>query len=93
MAAGVTQTHDRKRAGKNPSQQPRPVGDLGWCECGNPAMHEATITVGSHHTETFALCNECYAEHQRQVQWYGGGTHDGKRAGKDSRQQPRPVGD
>lgn len=83
---------------KYPKKGERPaylwgVGDLGWCDCGNPAMHEATITVGSHHTETFALCNECYAEHQRQVQWYGGGTHDGKRTGKDSSQQPRPVGD
>jgi len=67
----------------NPQGKERPAhlwgnNEHGWCDCGDgrnpvPATHTVTVAVGKRHTETFALCNECYAEHQRQVQWYGGG--------------------
>ena len=47
----------------------------GWCDCGdgwNPvrATHSVAVRV-MHHDETMPLCDDCYAEHQRQVRWYG----------------------
>ena len=42
----------------------------GWCDCGTKATHIVTVRV-MHHDETMPLCDDCYAEHMRQVRWYG----------------------
>ena len=42
----------------------------GWCDCGTKATHSVTVRV-MHHDETMPLCDDCYAEHMRQVRWYG----------------------
>ena len=54
--------------------KPRPAhlwqNPHGWCDCGKPATHTVTMRV-MHHDEHYPLCDGCYAEHQRQVAWYG----------------------
>lgn len=45
-------------------------GKYGYCDCGKPAAHSATIRIFKR-TEHLPLCDGCYAEHQRQVSWYG----------------------
>ena len=54
--------------------KPRPThlfeSEHGWCECRQPATHTVTVRV-MHHDEQYPLCDDCYAEHQRQVAWYG----------------------
>lgn len=47
----------------------------GWCDCSTgdkpvKATHIVTVRV-MHHDEHYPLCDACYAEHQRQVAWYG----------------------
>ena len=48
---------------------------LGWCDCSdghNPVPATHTVTVRIHKsTETLPLCDDCYAEYQRQLHWYG----------------------
>lgn len=59
----------RRKFGK-----PRPAhlfeSQHGWCDCGKPATSIVTVRV-MHHDETMPLCDECHAEHNRQVAWYG----------------------
>lgn len=42
----------------------------GWCDCGKPATHTITFRLREH-DEPLPLCDECYAEEQRQARWYG----------------------
>ena len=51
-------------------------GRYGYCECRNPANHKVTIRIHGH-LEEMPLCDDCYAEHQRQVSWYGNGDTTG----------------
>ena len=57
-------------------------GKYGYCDCGKPATHKATVQVHCHQEE-LPLCDECHAEYQRQVAWYGdkptGNLQQGKR--------------
>ena len=57
-------------------------GKYGYCDCGKPATHKATVQV-HRHQEEMPLCDECHAEYQRQVSWYGdkptGNLQHGKR--------------
>ena len=57
-------------------------GRYGYCDCGKPATHKATVQV-HRHQEEMPLCDECHTEYQRQVAWYGdkptGNLQQGKR--------------
>lgn len=52
------------------------MGKYGWCQCSQPAMHKATVRIHNH-LEEMPLCDECHAEYQRQVRWYGDGKPTG----------------
>lgn len=45
-------------------------GSAEFCECNRPATHTVMIQIHDH-VEPMPLCDDCYAEHQRQVAWYG----------------------
>lgn len=51
-------------------------GKYGYCDCGQPATHKATVQV-HRHLEEIPMCDECYAEYDRQVRWYGDGKPTG----------------
>lgn len=56
-------------------KRPRPshlwnTGLYGYCDCGKPATHKAAVQV-HRHVEEIPLCDDCHAEYQRQVAWYG----------------------
>lgn len=75
----------------NDNKQERPaklwgVGELGWCDCGQPAKHEMVVPI-QHHTDKLSLCDDCYAEEMRQQKIYGV-TYDRKGTGANSSQQP-----
>ena len=48
-------------------------GSAEFCECNRPATHTVMIQIHDHRVEPMPLCDDCYAEHQRQVRTYGDG--------------------
>lgn len=63
------------------------VGELGWCDCGQPAKHELIVSIRYHH-DRLVMCDDCYAEEQRQRRIYGA-TYDRKGTGSDLVAQSR----
>jgi len=45
-------------------------GSYGFCDCDKPATHKVKIVIHDH-LEEMLRCDDCHAEYQRQVAWYG----------------------